>query len=196
MKRTAVFLAVLTAFLLNGCTEKDSNDISITPYPLSEEEQTLISKTGVDAIQFFKLNGELSENEDLQFAMETYKDGVLAEDQIYTKGQVEKEFNEDLISFGFDRQDNDLIILNGMVNGLLENQHDIEGMDSSSFSSFISEKTKLVKDEAVYLVSWIGSKGNALEGLSINEDGSLSESVKMADTAYVFKIILTDYKKE
>lgn len=150
----------------------------------------------MDAIQFFKLDGKLAAEEDLQFAMEIYKDGVLTEDQVYIKGQVEKEFNEDLISFGFNRQENELFLLSGMVNGLLENSHDVEGIDSSSFTSFINDEKKLVKDEAVYLGSWIGSKGNELEGLSINEDGSLSDNVQTADAAFVFKVMLTDYEKE
>jgi hypothetical protein len=196
MKRPAVLLALLIVVVLSGCSEKDSSNISIKPYTLSEEEQNLISKTGVDAILFFKLDGKLAEEEDLQFAMEIYEDGVLTEDQVYIKGQVEKEFHEDLISFGFNRQENELFFLNGMVNGLLENSHDVEGIDSSSFTSFINDEKKLVKDEAVYLGSWIGSKGNKLEGLSVNEDGSLSDGVKTADAAFVFKVMLTDYEKE
>ncbi|TYR73339.1 hypothetical protein FZC79_18985 [Rossellomorea vietnamensis] len=196
MKRPAVLLTLLIVVLLSACSEKTSSNISIKPYTLSEEEQNLISKTGVDAILFFKLDGKLAEEEDLQFAMEIYKDGVLTEDQVYIKGQVEKEFNEDLISFGFNRQENELFFLNGMVNGLLENLHDVEGIDSASFTSFINDERKLAKDEAVYLVSWVGSKGNELEGLSINEDGSLSDDVKTADAAFVFKVMLTDYEKE
>ncbi|MGD6968523.1 hypothetical protein ACQCVP_19060 [Rossellomorea vietnamensis] len=196
MKRPAVLLALLIVVVLSGCSEKDSSTISIKPYTLSEEEQNLISKTGVDAILFFKLDGKLAEEEDLQFAMEIYKDGVLTEDQVYIKGQVEKEFNDDLISFGFNRQENELYFLSGMVNGLLENLHDVEGIDSSSFTSFINDEKKLVKDEAVYLGSWIGSKGNELEGLSINEDGSLSDDVKTADAAFVFKVMLADYENE
>jgi hypothetical protein len=198
MKRQGGIL-VLLLVLLAGCSGvKDENStISIKPHSLSEDEEVLISKTGVDAIQFFRINGTLKEEEDLQFAVEIYKDGRLTEDQVYTMGQVEKEFKQGLISYGFDRQGDQLIFLNGIINGLLEQKYDLDGTDSSSFTSLINEKKTLIKDEAVYLTAWIGSKGNMLAVPSLNGDGSLlSQELYDTDAAYVFKVTLTDVNEE
>jgi hypothetical protein len=199
MRRQAGLLMLFGVLLLAGCAGgKDGNsNISIKPYSLNEEEQALISKTGVDGITFFKLDGTLKKEEDLQFAMEVYKDGKLIEDQVYTKGQVENEFDQALISYGFNRQEEQLHFLHGLVNGLLEQTHDLDGIDSNSFTTLITEKKRLIKDEAVYLTAWIGSRGNMLAVPSLNGDGSLlSQELYDTDAAYVFKVTLTDVNEE
>jgi hypothetical protein len=198
MRRQMGLLVLFFILLLAGCVggKEGNSAVSIKPYSLNQDEQVIISKTGVDGIQFFKLNGTLAEEEDLQFAVETYKDGELTDDHVYTNSQVEKEFTQALISYGYDRQEDELIFLNGIVNGLLEQTYNVEGIDSSSFTSFLNEKKHLIKDEEVYLAAWIGSKGNMLAVPSIYEDGTLSEDMKDTDLAYVFKVTLTDLKEE
>ncbi|WP_409252593.1 hypothetical protein V1502_01175 [Bacillus sp. SCS-153A] len=192
------FLLLLFSLLLVGCADEKggSGTISIMPYSLSEEEQGLISKTGVDSIQFFKLDGTLAEGEDLQFSMEVYKDGKLADDQVYAYGQVEKEFNQALLSYGVDRQDNNIIFLNGFDNGLTESKEELPEIGMSSFTSFLNEKQHLVKDEPLYLTMWIGTNGNELAAIGLEEDGTLSDEIEGADAAYVFKVTLTDYGEE
>ncbi|WP_421382783.1 hypothetical protein ACOJQI_01200 [Bacillus salacetis] len=191
-------LLILFLVLLAGCAgvKDEGSTISIKPHSLSEEEEILISKTGVDGIQFFKLDGTLEEVEDLQFAMEIYKDGKLVDDRVYTHGQVEKEFDQALISYGIDRQDNKITFLNGIINGLIEQTEDVDGVQASSFTTLLNEKKKLVKDEAVYLTAWVGTSENGMEAVSINEDGALSDDIESAEIGYVFKVTLTDYGKE
>jgi hypothetical protein len=197
IKRQTGILLLLVVLLLSGCTGgKSGSGLTIAPYSVSEEEQALISKTGVGAIEYFKLDGKLAENEDLQFFMETYKDGKLTDDQVYSYGQVEKEFNQVLISFGVDQQEHQITFLNGFEDGLTERVEEIEGVSASSFTSFIEKKKKLIKNEDVYLTAWIGTKGSTLEGISLNEDGTLPDDLEGADAGYVFKMRWTDYKEE
>ncbi|EDL64191.1 hypothetical protein [Bacillus sp. SG-1] len=199
MRKRAGCLLLLFVILLSGCADgKDgSSNISIKPYSLSEKEQVLINKTGVDAIQFFRLDGTLAEVEDLQFSMEVYKDGKLTEDHVYARGQVEKEFNQTILSYGFDRKDNQVIFLNGFDNGLSEMTEELGEIDMSSFTSFLNEKKKLVKDESMYLTAWIGTSENEMgRTVALKEDGTLSDEIVGAEAAYVFKVTLTDYGKE
>ena len=47
---------------------------------MSEKERLLISKTGVEQIEFFKLNGTLKEEGDLQFSVEVFEKGKFKEE--------------------------------------------------------------------------------------------------------------------
>ncbi|RIW32713.1 hypothetical protein D3H55_12590 [Bacillus salacetis] len=193
--QTGLLLAVFV-LLLSGCEAAGGRStLTIEPYSLSESEQELISRTGVDGIQFFKLDGKLAEKEDLQFSMEIYKDGRLTDDVVYTRGQVEKEFNQSLVSYGINQGDEQITFLNGINGGMMEQVESIEGVRGSSFTSFIDEKTELVKDEAVYLTAWTGTKGSLLEGVSLNDEGTL-DGMEHIDTGYVFKMTWTNGMEE
>ncbi|MEO4054726.1 hypothetical protein [Solibacillus sp. CAU 1738] len=73
-------LFIIFTLLLTGCAsvekpvenEKSPSNTKITieSYNMSEKERLLISKTGVEQIEFFKLNGTLKEDDDLQFSVE------------------------------------------------------------------------------------------------------------------------------
>ncbi|MEK5332668.1 hypothetical protein [Lysinibacillus sp. FSL W8-0992] len=97
---------VILIFLLSGCAggEKDitslNSKITIESYNMSEKESLLISKTGVENIEFFKLNGTLSEEDDLQFSVEVYKKGKLEEELLKSSGTIEKNYQDSFISFG------------------------------------------------------------------------------------------------
>lgn len=58
--------------MLTGCVDEgkekspSKTELKIESYSLSEKEKVLISKTGVQHIEFFKLNGTLKEEDDLQ----------------------------------------------------------------------------------------------------------------------------------
>lgn len=79
-------LFIMLILLLTGCVgvEKEkplSNaKITIKPYNMSKKESLLISKTGVGQIEFFKLNGTLKEDDDLQFSVEVFENGKFKEE--------------------------------------------------------------------------------------------------------------------
>lgn len=197
-KSMAGILLLFFAAFVTGCSEDQQNsaDLSVEHRTLNEEEKVLISKTGIEGIEYFELNGTLAEGDDLPFSVEIYKNGKLVEDNVYTYGESEKDFNQAIISHGYKKRENTIDFFNGMVNGLSETHYDSEGVGAWSFTSLLNEKTELVKDKDVYLAAWIGTKDNELSSVSVDGDGSLSDSIEEADIAYVFKITLTDAREE
>ena len=99
-------LFVIFTLLLTGCAgvekEKSSPNAKITmePYNMSEKESLLISKTGVGQIEFFKLNGTLREDDDLQFSVEVFENGKFKEELLKTWDELETNYKNSLISFG------------------------------------------------------------------------------------------------
>lgn len=67
---------------------------------MSEKERLLINKTDVSQIEFFKLNGFLKEEEDLQFSVEVYENGLLKNELLKTNGEIQTNYKDSLISFG------------------------------------------------------------------------------------------------
>ncbi|MEO4052448.1 hypothetical protein [Solibacillus sp. CAU 1738] len=88
---------------------------------MSEKERLLISKTGVEQIEFFKLNGTLKEDDDLQFSVEVFEKGKFKEELLKTWDGPETKYKDSLISFGIsDTRDEDhsLKLINGIPTGL------------------------------------------------------------------------------
>ncbi|MEX3625889.1 hypothetical protein VVS20_26050, partial [Viridibacillus arvi] len=89
---------VILILLLTGCAgvEKDktssNSKITIEPYNLSEKESLLISKSGVEHIKFFKLNGTLAEDDDLQISVEVFEKGKFKEELLKTWDDPEKNY--------------------------------------------------------------------------------------------------------
>lgn len=99
-------LFIILSFLLVGCEvlEKENplkdTTFTIKSYNLSEKERLLINKTDVSQIEFFKLNGFLKEEEDLQFSVEVYENGILKNELLKTNGEIQRNYKDSLISFG------------------------------------------------------------------------------------------------
>jgi hypothetical protein len=197
-KRAAgILLVILTAFAA-GCSgeKEEDSQLTIEPHPLSEEEKTLVSKTGIDGIEYFDLNGKLDEGDDLEFSVDIYKEGQLTDEGASSFGQIEKEFENALISFGYNKGEEEVDFFIGSMDGLLETYDETKGIGAWSFTSLLNEKVNVVKDRSVYLAAWIGTEGSELRTVGLDEDGSLSDGIDEADLAYVLKVTMMDMGKE
>ncbi|WP_456272704.1 hypothetical protein [Bacillus sp. AK031] len=197
-KRAAALLMVILTAFEAGCSEEqeEGSQLTIEPHPLSEEENTLISKTGIDGIEYFDLNGKLGEGDDLEYSVDVYKKGLLTDEGASSFGQVEKEFDHALVSFGYNKGEEKVDFFIGSMDGLLETYEEAKGVGAWSFTSLLNEKVSIVKDRSVYLAAWIGTEGSGLRTVGIEEDGSLSDGIEEADLAYVFKVTMTDMREE
>ncbi|MGE7843777.1 hypothetical protein ACQKNX_23720 [Lysinibacillus sp. NPDC093712] len=187
---------VILIFLLSGCVgvEKDKTSskakITIESYNMSEKESLLISKTGVGNIEFFKLNGTLSKDDDLQFSVEVYKKGKLKEELLKSWGAIEKNYQDSFISFGVSDSNRPLKLLSGIPSGIATTTYS-SSMTSSSFSNLISENITLTKNKPVYLVAWLGTTKNELRTVG-SKNGELPAGIEEAELAFLYKVLWTD----
>jgi hypothetical protein len=187
-------LFAIFTFLLAGCAGGASNaNITIESYDLSEKESARISKTGVDHIEYFHLNGNLKEDDDLQFTVEVYKNGKLEEELLSTSGELNTNFKDDLISFGisnFGDADHDLKILAGIPSGLSTTSY-ANNMTSSTFGKLVEDKVTLEKNKPVYLAAWSGTTKNGLRSIG-GQNGELPEGIDDAEVSILYKVLWTD----
>ncbi|MFJ5766819.1 hypothetical protein ACIP9C_15825 [Lysinibacillus sp. NPDC093210] len=190
---------VILILLLSGCAgvEKDKTSLNakltIESYNMSEKESLLISKTGVENIKFFKLNGILPEEDDLQFSVEVYKKGKLKEELLKSWGAIEKNYQDSFISFGVSDSNRPLKLLSGIPSGIASKTYS-SGMTSSSFSNLISENVTLTKNKPVYLVAWLGTTKNELRSVR-SKNGELPAGIEEAELAFLYKVLWTDKDK-
>lgn len=194
-------LLITFTLLLTGCAgvEKEKSPsntkITIEPYNVSEKERLLISKTGVEQIEFFKLNGTLREDDDLQFSVEVFEKGKFKEELLKTTGEIETRFKESLISFGIsDRlnEDHSLKLINGIPSGLATT-HYSNNMTVYSFSKLVGEKVTLEKNKPIYLAAWQGTTKNRLRSGGEGH-GELPPGIEEAELAFLYKVLWTDKK--
>lgn len=192
-------LFIIFALLLTGCVDEaieespTNTKISIESYNVSEKEELLISKTGVEQIEFFKLNGTLKEEDDLQFSVEVYENGKVKEELLKTTGNIETNYKDSLISFGVKEiggAEHSLELLNGIPSGLATTSY-ANNMTGSTFSRLISESITLEKDKPVYLVAWLGTTKNSMRGVG-EENGDLPEAISEYELAFLYKVLWTD----
>ena len=147
------YLIIIFTLLVTGCAGIDkekspsNTKITIEPYNLSDKERLLISKTDVGRIEFFKLNGTLNKEEDLQFSVEVFENGKFKEELLQTWDAPEISYNESLISFGINNtteEDHTVKLINGVPSGLATTYYPAN-MTSSSFGKLINEKMTLEK---------------------------------------------------
>lgn len=195
-------LFVILILLLTGCVgvEKDKTSantkITIEPYKLSEKESLLISKSGVEFIEFFKLNGTLAEDDDFQISVEVYEQGEFKEELLKTWGDPEKNYKDCLISFGisdFNDENPPLKLLSGIPSGLVTTNYS-NNMTSSSFSNLIGEKVTIKKNKPGYLAAWIGTTKDELRSVG-SENGELPAGIEEAELAFLYRVIWTDKEK-
>jgi len=190
---------VILILLLTGCAEveKDKTSsnakITIEPYNMSEKESLLISKSGVEHIEFFKLNGTLAEDDDLQFSVEVFEKGKFKEELLKTWDDPEKNYKDTLISFGisdFNDEVRPLKLISGIPSGLATTNYSNK-MTSSSFSNLVGEKVTLKKNKPVYLVAWLGTTKNELRSVG-SENGELPASISETELAFLYRVLWTD----
>ncbi|WP_223820827.1 hypothetical protein [Bacillus sp. S3] len=173
--------------------------ITVVPYNMTEKESLLISKTGVEDIEFFKLEGELKKEDDLQFAIEKYENGKFKEALLSTSNEPKATFKDSLISFGISNiQDEDysLKLTAGTPSGVNTAIYPTNmKMFSVSFSKLVDEKVTLEKNKPVYLAAWLGTTKNGLRSVG-SENGELPTGMEEAEIALLYRVLWTDmYKK-
>lgn len=191
-------LVCMMVFLLSACSSQGKG-ITIEPYSLSDQEQQLVSQTGVDMIEYFKLNGSLDEL-DLNLSIEVYEDGELKEEILQMYGMLEETFKDEFVSFVLSKYDVseddgmfDLKINSpgGSIGGGA--YPSIDG--ASTYGLLLEEKITLEKDVPTYLAAWAGTTKDTLSTLH-TEKGQLPENIDQYEQALLFKIVLTDASEE
>ncbi|GEN83233.1 hypothetical protein SLU01_15450 [Sporosarcina luteola] len=204
MKKAAYIIIFILTLLLTGCNDGKpkgtTSKMTIEPYTLNEHEKLLVSKTGVGHIDYFKLNGTLGEDEDLELSVELFKNGEFQEELMKTWGALDKKYKDILLSFGISdfngEDDSEKIIklISGMPSGVASTNYTTT-MTASSIGNLIGTKITLKKNEPVYLVAWVGTTKNSLRSIgSVN--GELPEGIIDFETALLYKIVLTNKDKE
>lgn len=190
-------LFIIFILFLTGCEKTLSNTkITIEPYNMSEKERLLISKTGVEQIEFFKMEGNLKEVDDLQFAVEVHENGKLKGELLSTSDELKTKFEDSIISFGinnFNDQDHPLKLITGIPTGLVTTNYS-NNMTSSSFSKLIGKKVTLEKNKPVYLTAWLGTTKNRLHSVG-SENGEFPAGIEEAEIALLYRVLWTDNVK-
>jgi len=185
--------------LLTGCTgvEKETSalnkQITIESYNMNEKEKLLVSKTGVEQIEFFKLNGTLKEDDELQFSVDVFKNGKFMEELLNTWDGNETKYQDSFISFGIngiENEDHSIKLIAGIPSGLTSTGYS-NNMTSSSFSKLIGENVTLEKNKPVYLAAWLGTTKNELS-TGVGETGELPSGIEDAELAFLYKVLWTD----
>lgn len=193
------YLFIFLALLLTGCVDETKEkkpsitNITIESYNVSEEEKILIRKTGVEQIEYFKLNGTLIEEDDLQFSIEIYENGKLKEDQLKSFGAIETNYKDSLISFAVINEEQTSKMLMGIPSGLTSMTY-ANNMTGFAFGKLIGEKITLEKDKPIYLAGWLGTTKNELRSVGV-DNGVLPEEVKDYELAFLYKVLWTDNEK-
>lgn len=196
MLRKYLFLGLLLSMLLLivGCNgDLASTKLTVTPYELSEQEDVLISKTDIDWIGFFQLDGSLGETDDIQISIEVYENGKFKEELLKTYGAIEQQYNNKVISFAISRNDHEseeMKLIAGIPSGLATTKYSSKMM-ASSFGNLVGSKITLEKEKEVYLLAWQGSTSGELRTLH-SENGELPENLKEAELAFLYKVLLAD----
>ena len=201
------YLFIIFTLLLTGCVSVEKEKVKekplpnakiiIEPYNMSEKERLLISKTGVEQIEFFKLEGDLKEDDDLQFAVEVYENGKFKEELLTTSDEPKTKYEDSIISFGISNinpENLSLKLITGTPSGLVTANYS-NNMTSSSFSKLVSEKVTLEKNKPVYLVAWVGTTKNELSSVG-SENGELPADIEEAEVALLYRMIWIDKEKK
>ncbi|WJY27236.1 MULTISPECIES: hypothetical protein [Sporosarcina] len=199
MKRIALYVAVLLAVLtVAGCsnTEKEGasqSAVSVKDYSPTDRESELISKTGINQVEYFTLNATLAEGEDLQYSVEVYRNGKLSEERTKTYGDPERNYKDAIISFGvdgFNDEEGPFELINGVPGGTGTSSYP-NMMTSFTFNKLVKGKIDLVKDKPVYLASWQGTTKDSLSSHT-NETGELPEGLEDSELVFLYKLLWTD----
>lgn len=189
--------------LLTACTpeqtfQKDRSSktvLTIEPYEVNAKEKELIMFTGIQDIQYFEMDGNLGEGDDLQKTLEVYENGKLVENDPFSSNQVEYLFKQSLLSFGFTSDEEKFKFIHGSEGGTFTMVNDF-GPSGYTFGSLLSKKTTLEKGQPLYLYAIAGTEDGQISGLTLDEKGKPSGGILEADKAYVFKVMVTDRSTE
>ncbi|KMY52704.1 hypothetical protein AC623_00825 [Bacillus sp. FJAT-27231] len=174
-----------------------STNLTIEPYSLNKREKELISKTGADQIEFFKLNGTLKKGDDIQYTVVLYRDGKFEQNMLVSFGEIKHVFRDKIISFGTSDTGtgkHSMKLLEGSPDGLATIEFEYK-MWTWSFSSLVHEKITLKKDKHVYLTGWASTTNNSMMSLN-SEHGELPQGLKETEIALLYKVEWTKAQKK
>ena len=192
-------LFIIFALLLTGSVDEAKDEspsktnLTIESYSVSEKEKLLISKTGVQHIEYFKVNGTLKKEDDLQFSVEVYENGKFKDEGIKSLGAIETNYKDSLISFGVidnASEEPSLKLLVGIPDGLSSTTY-TNNMTGFAFTKLIGEEITLEKDKPKYLAGWFGTNTNRLRTIG-GVNGELPEEVEEYELVYLYKVLWTD----
>ncbi|WP_243458177.1 hypothetical protein [Sporosarcina sp. Te-1] len=186
-------LLMVIALLLTGCAENKAK-LTITPYTMSEKELELMSKTDVEQIDFFYVNGSLEKGKDLRFSVEMYKNGELAGELLTTHSEIQTKFDDTLISFAIEKFEEDeqrfLKLVAGLPSGKATTYY-ANKMTASTSTSLIHEKIELELNKPVYLSVWAGTTKNELRVIG-SENGEFPQGMDDKELAFLYKVVWTN----
>ncbi len=193
------YLFIIFALLLTGCVDETKSpsktNLKIESFKVSEKEKILIQKTGVDRIEYFKLNGTLKEEDDLQFSVDVYENGEFKEESLKSLGAIETSYKDSILSFGVIRAHEQTIeLLSGIPAGLATTSHE-NNMKGSTFTKLIDKKVTLEKDKPIYLAAWLGTTKNSLRTVG-GQNGELPEAIEDYELVFLYKVLWTDKEKK
>jgi len=196
-------MLVIAVFMLAACSTSKQNvavkttDLTIEPLKLSSKEKTLISKTGLQFIQYYKLNGRLQKNEDLKLELVKYENGKNTGELMSTSDEPKNTFHNEILSFGTQllQEEKELNVLMGIQSGISSTTQPVKNISVSSYGSVLNKKIKLIKGKPVYLAAWMGTSKNAISGNLEDAEGKFPNVMKQSELAVVYKITLVDRKK-
>ena len=192
-------LLIIFALLLTGCVDEakeessSETNLTIESYSVSQKEKILINKTGVQQIEYFKLNGALKKEDDLQFSVEVYESGKFKEEGIKSLGAIETNYKDRIISFGvhdLGGEEPSLKLLIGIPGGLSSTTY-TNNMTGVAFTKLVAEEITLEKDKPSYLAAWFGATKNSLHTVG-EVNGELPEEVEEYELVYLYKVLWTD----
>lgn len=198
----ACCLFIIFTLLISGCSDKEQKNtltnkkMTIEPYDLSEKETLLISKTDVGYIEFFKLNGSLTDEDDLQFSVEVYENGTFKEELLKSWDAPETKYKDSILSFGISaikEENKSFKLINGIPSGLATTNYP-NNMTSSSFSRLVDKKVTLEINKPIYLAVWQGTTKNVLHSVG-SENGELPEGLDETELAFLYKVLLSNKEK-
>ena len=189
MKR--FMLGVAMAIGLAGCSATEKG-VTVEPYNLKGMEETLVSQTQVDSIDYFMLNGKTG-GLDLKYSVEVYEKGKLVDELFQSRGLIEENYKSELISFGLHNGKELELFVNTVGGTAMANGYPAKGHEemASTYGSLIEEKITLTKDQPAYIAIWAGTKGNMISTLH-GENGGLPDNLAQYDRAFLFKLELLD----
>jgi hypothetical protein len=164
----------------------------IQPLKLTEKEKLLIRKTNTRDIKFFELNGSKQQEEQLVVDVIAYHNGKESEFH-HATADIPSDFQGEILSFGISTEVEKQapLLLTGVPGGLVTSP--ISTLPTISMPvENITKPVELHKNKPVYIAYWLGTSKNHLS--YTNHEGAFPEEVKEVESAYVYKITISDRK--
>ena len=96
-------------------------------------------------IEFFKLNGTLKEEDDLQFSVEVYENGKFKEELLKSWGVIETKYKDSFISFGISdlrNEEHSIKLLSGIPSGVVTKFYS-NNMTGNAFRKLVGKKVSV-----------------------------------------------------